>query len=273
MARLRTINGEVRIGEGTWAQAADFWEGGVAPGWAEDWGEDAFGPWAAFRIGAVEQRLRWVPPGRFWMGSPADEEGRFEDEGPRHEVVLTRGFWLFATPCTQALWQAVMGDNPSHFLGAERPVEGVSWEECQAFVSRVNGQVGGLSLGLPTGAQWEHACRVGTAGPRYAEDLDAIAWYRENSGGETHAVGGKAPNGWGLYDMLGNVYEWCQDGPRKYTEASAVDPVGSSGAGADRVIRGGNWDNSAQFARAAFRDAFHPGDRRVSVGFRCSSSG
>ncbi len=217
--------------------------------------------------------MRWIPAGRFWMGSPEDEEGRWNDEGPQHEVELSRGFWLFDTPCTQALWQAVMDTDPSEFKGENRPVEQVSWEDCQDFIRELNQRLPGLELGLPTEAQWEYACRAGTTTARYHEDLDAISWYYNNSGNETHDVGLKRPNAWGLYDMLGNVDEWCYDDMRNYYSTAAVDPIGSAESGAERVFRGGSWFDSARFVRAAFRLAYEPGYRHGFLGFRCSSSG
>ena len=147
---------------------------------------------------------------------------------------------MFDTPCTQALWEAVMGANPSTFKAPDRPVETVSWDDCQEFVQRLNGRVVGLELGLPSEAQWEYACRAGTETARYRDSLDEIAWYDENSGGETHAVGGKLPNGWGLYDMLGNVWEWCADAWREdYSQPRVVETGGR--ASVLRVIRGGSW--------------------------------
>jgi formylglycine-generating enzyme required for sulfatase activity len=207
------------------------------------------------------------------MGSPEEEERRFEWEGPRHEVRISRGYWLFDTPCTQALWRAVMDDNPSRFQGEDRPVENVSWEDCQGFIERLNAQLPGLALRLPTEAQWEYACRAGRETARYAENLDAIAWYAENSGSETHAVGQLQPNAWGLYDMLGNVEEWCYDGRRNYTAEIRVDPVGSTETVAFRVIRGGGWRDSARDVRAAFRDCYRPGVAVDGLGFRCANSG
>ena len=126
---------------------------------------------------------------------------------------------------------------------------------------------------MPTEAQWEYACRAGTEGTRYEEDLDAIAWYEANSGGETHEAGQKRPNAWGLYDMLGNVYEWCHDGRRDYTPGFFVDPLGSIEAGALRALRGSLWFNPARFVRTAYRDALHPSGRLRGIGFRCLSSG
>ncbi|MEO5372602.1 MAG: formylglycine-generating enzyme family protein, partial [Magnetococcus sp. DMHC-1] len=188
----------------------------------------------------VTQRLRRIPPGRFLMGSPEDEPGRFPDEGPQHEVTIAKGFWLFDTPCTQALWQAVMGENPSRFKSPDRPVEQVSFEDVQKFLEQINRKVPGLDLILPSEAWWEYACRAGTTtalctggieilGERNAPALNLIAWYGGNSGqgfelaeGEDsrmwpekqypHTKAGsrpvklKEPNPWGLYDMLGNVW-------------------------------------------------------------------
>jgi formylglycine-generating enzyme required for sulfatase activity len=209
---------------------------------------------------------------------------------------------LFDTPCTQALWEAVMGDNPSRFQSPERPVEQVSWEEVQEFLRRIEERVPGLAL--PTEAQWEYACRAGTQTATYAGDLeilgdsnapllDAIAWYSGNSGvgfeldngwdssnwpekqylherAGTHPVGLKEPNAWGLYDMLGNVWEWCADGIRPYGSESVTDPIGPTKAGAERVLRGGAWILDARVVRSASRIAYDPGYRFVNFGFRCA---
>lgn len=207
------------------------------------------------------------------MGSPEEEEGRYDDEGPRHEVRISRGYWLFDTPSTQALWQAVMGTNPSEFQGAERPVENVSWEDCQGFIEALDARLPGLELRLPTEAQWEYACRAGMETTRYAENLDAIAWYAENSGSETHAVGQLQPNAWGLYDMLGNIEEWCYGGGRNYTAEIQVDPVEPTETDANRIIRGGGWFSPARVVRAAYRYWHHPGLALGVLGFRCASSG
>ena len=218
---------------------------GCPPDWASGWGQDRYGVFVEFTLQEITQRLRWIPPGRFWMGSPEDEPGRFDNEGPRHQVTLTEGYWLFDTPCTQSLWEAVMGNNPSRFQGPNRPVERVSWDDAQTFLSNINERIPGLNLVLPSEAQWEYACRAGTetaiytgelaiSGKNNAPALDPIAWYGGNSGvdfdladGEdssgwvgkqyphtragTHPVKLKRANPWGLYDMLGNVWEWCQD--------------------------------------------------------------
>ena len=191
------------------------------PKWASAIGRDKYGLWAEFTIegkvakpptkraarkkksappkvplGPVRQRLRWIPPGRFLMGSPPDEEGRYLYEGPQHEVTIAEGFWMFDTPCTQALWEArLMGENPSEFQSPDRPVENVSWEDCRKFVEKINEKFDlekvNLSLSLPSEAQWEYACRAGTttatyAGPlkiegeRNAPILHEIAWYGGN---------------------------------------------------------------------------------------------
>jgi formylglycine-generating enzyme required for sulfatase activity len=277
---------------------------GCPPAWASEWGEDRQGVFVAFTLGEVTQRLRWIPPGRFEMGSPDGEPGRDDDEGPRHTVYLSRGYWLFDTPCTQALWQEVMGSNPSMFQSPDRPVEQVSWDDVQGFLDRINGRIPGLELVLPTEAQWEYACRAGTdtalytggieiKGDANAPALDPIAWYGGNSGVDfeldnglertwlsdmqfpegkagTHPVGRKDRNPWGLYDMLGNVWEWCADGWRPYDADWKLDPVGPSEAGADRVIRGGSWDYDARYCRSAYRIDGLPDYRNDYLGFRCA---
>ncbi len=210
------------------------------------------------------------------MGSPEDEEGRLPAEGPRHLVSIDSGFWMFDTPCTQALWEAVMGENPSHFKvadrpkeGADRPVESVSWEQCQEFLTALNSRLDGIQLSLPSEAQWEYACRAGTETARYSENLDAIAWCAENSGNETHSVAGKEANTWGLYDMLGNVWEWCVGvWVNDYTEKARA--AAAESASAHRVIRGGSWISFVERVRAASRDHVEPLGRGNHLGFRCA---
>ena len=137
--------------------------------WASEWGEDRYGPWIAFRVKGVRQCLRWIAPGRFLMGSPADEAERLDSER-QHWVTLTRGYWLPDTACTQALWQAVTGETPSRFKDAERPVEQVDWSQVQQFIGQLNEALPGLDACLPTEAQWEHACRAGTRTPFWFGD-------------------------------------------------------------------------------------------------------
>ena len=276
---------------------------GHAPPWAESWGEDRYGVFAAFRVGNVVHRCRWIPPGRFLMGSPPDEDGRFDREGPQHEVTISRGFWLGEFPCTQDLWQEVTGQNPSEYPSPRRPVEQVSWEDCKIFLERLRERLPELDPRLPTEAEWEYACRAETKTSTYAGDLkvlgdnngpvlDEIAWYGGNSGVDfdlvdgydsswwpekqyDHAkagsrlVGLKRPNAWGLYDVLGNVWEWCEDawdGETGYAPEPRMDPCVREGA--HRVIRGGSWSSFARLVRAAYRDGYEPGLRYVNLGFR-----
>jgi sulfatase modifying factor 1 len=177
--------------------------------WASDWGEDDYGLFMGFTYKGGRQDFRWIEPGTFLMGSPADESERIDDE-TQHEVTLTKGFWLADTPVTQALWEAVMGDNPSRFKGANRPVENIRWNEAQAFIRRMNGMKAELRLCLPTEAQWEYACRAGTTS-RYAFGDELTPEQANFKASQTVEVASYLPNDWGLYDMHGNVWEWCQD--------------------------------------------------------------
>ena len=265
---------------------AAFWISGTPPGWAHDWGRDEYGAWATFRIPwsgkeddrssaeqteqFVTQRLRWIRPGTFLMGSPDDEAGRHADEGPQHQVTLTQGFWMFDTPVTQELWQAVMGKNPSHFKGDRRPVESVSWDDAQRFLDRLNEKLSEAVFTLPTEAEWEYACRAGTT-TRYAfgDELSSEQAHFD-SGDGTVPVGSYAPNDWGLFDMHGNVRECCQDfWSDDYSQAEAIDPAGPV-SGHDRVVRGGGWVIYAQNVRSAFRYRSDPGYRNARFGFRCA---
>ncbi len=279
---------------------------GCPPDWASGWGQDRYGIFVEFTLLEVTQRLRWIPPGRFLMGSPENEPGRYDDEGPQHQVTLTQGFWLFDTPCTQALWETVMGENPSHFKSPIRPVERVSWDDVQKFLDQINGRFPELNLGLPSEAQWEYACRARTETAIYtgelailgqcnAPALHPIAWYGGNSGvdfdlpeGEdssswpekqyphtragTRLVKLKRANPWGLYDMLGNVLEWTQDHWHDDYRGAPTDGLAweRTEAGADRVIRGGSWDGDARGVRAASRGGSDPGHRLGGLGFRCA---
>jgi formylglycine-generating enzyme required for sulfatase activity len=216
-----------------------------------------------------------IPAGTFLMGSPDSYTEANDNEKPVHQVTISQAFYLGKYPVTQAQWEAIMGDdNPSQFKhDPTRPVERVSWHGALAFLRELTEREGGGDYRLPTEAQWEYACRAGTKTPRYHPDCNAIAWYDGNSNGYSQPVGQKLPNAWGLHDMLGNVYEWCLDGRRQYTAAAAVDPIGPTDAGANHVIRGGSWDHSARFVRAALRDWYPPDTRSNSLGFRCASSG
>ncbi len=237
------------------------------PSWAIDGGEDRYGRWAAFEVEGVRVRMRWIPPGTFLLGSPEDEEERDDDEGPQHQVTLSRGYWLAEVPTTQDLWQAVTGKNPSYFKGPRRPVEQVSWDDCQQLLVKLNECVAGLRLRLPTEAEWEYACRAGTRTSRYSSELEGIAWYGANSEGGTHEVGEKGANAWGLFDTLGNVFEWCQDWKGDYSAEAVTDPQGPE-LGSDRVVRGGSWIYDARYVRAAYRNWRPPGDRFSHLGVR-----
>ena len=211
----------------------------------------------------------WIPAGRFLMGSPKGEEGRDGDE-VQHEVRISRGYWLGKYEVTQGEWEAVMGGNPSYFrsCGSRCPVERVSWDDIQEFMRKLNERESrsGNKYRLPSEAEWEYAARAGTAGLRYGE-LGEIAWYGGNSGDRTHPVGQKRANGWGLHDMLGNVWEWTADRYGRYPPGSVRDPEGPS-SGSDRVARGGSWYSVARYVRSANRDIYFPGYRNYFIGFR-----
>jgi hypothetical protein len=230
---------------------------------SEGW---AVSPLRALTKDLLSGSFRLIPAGSFLMGSPEDEEGRYDDE-IQHAVEITQPFLLKTTPVTQAQWLALMGNNPAHFKGDDRrPVEQVSWEDAVCFCEALSTQTGGMYR-LPTEAQWEYACRAGTTGARYG-DLDAVAWYVDNGRMNTKPVGQKQPNAWGLYDMLGNVDEWCQDWyERDYPSEPQRDPKGPP-SGDFRVIRGGDWYTHAQYCRAAQRADYTPTGRYDGVGFR-----
>lgn len=241
-----------------------------------------------------------APAGTFTMGSPADEPGRDSDETP-HQVTLTKGFYMQTTEVTQGQWKAVMGENPSFFknCGDDCPVENVSWNDVQTFIERLNRLAKNGGYRLPTEAEWEYACRAGSQtalysgpiqilGQNNAPALDPIAWYGGNSGVKykggydssgwlekqyksdrsgTHSVGQKKPNEWGLYDMIGNVYEWCYDWYGDYPSGEVKNPIGSE-KGSARVARGGSWLNFAGYCRSADRDGYEPDFRDDGLGFR-----
>jgi formylglycine-generating enzyme len=219
---------------------------------------------------------RWIPPGRFMMGSPISEKGRggmYSTSETQHEVSLTRGFFLAETECTQAQWQAVMVSNPSKFKNPDHPVELVCWYDAEEFCQKLNSaheKEGVVPEGwrwrLPTEAEWEYAARAGSDDPFYG-GLDEIAWYRRNSGGRTQPVKTKAPNAWGLFDMLGNVSEWCSDGHSDHPAGPIMDPVGPS-ADSRRVLRGGSWECGENHIRCAFRWSTDPDYRFNNLGFR-----
>ncbi len=211
----------------------------------------------------------WIPAGKFLMGSPANEEGRYPDES-QHEVRISEGYWMKKHEVTQGEWVAVTGANPSRFskCGPLCPVEGVSWVDTQEFIRRLNSRESGRGYvyRLPTEAEWEYGARAGTPGAHYGK-LDGIAWYRANRGRRTHRVGQKRPNAWGLYDMLGNVWEWTGDWYGEYPSGSATDPGGPE-SGSYRVNRGGGWSDDAGNVRSAIRFSAQPDALGSSLGFR-----
>jgi formylglycine-generating enzyme required for sulfatase activity len=254
------------------------------PPWAEAWGDDRFGLWAALLAGEVTQRMRYLPPGSFLMGSPPDEAQRNGDEGPQHQVTLTQGLWLADTACTQGLWLAVMGGkNPSRFTGdLDLPVEQVSWDEVQEFLAQLQAHLpAGVEAVLPTEAQWEYACRAGSTTPFSfghqisTNQVNYDGNYPYNNGpngeyrGTTVPVKALPANPWGLYQMHGNVWEWCADAMRTYTKKAVTDSSGASSEGSESLaVRGGSWIGYAQGARSAQRYQDEPGGRLYALGFR-----
>jgi formylglycine-generating enzyme required for sulfatase activity len=224
-----------------------------------------------------------IPAGTFMMGSPDTESGRWDDEGPQHQVTISKGFELQATEVTQGQWVAVMGSNPSAFKNPEHcpgehvesggmrmcpnnPVEWVNWNMAQEFIQKLNSRGDGYRYRLPTEAEWEYAARGGTIGP-YAGDVEAMAWYEVNSGSTTHPVAKKKANAWGLYDMHGNVWEWTADWRGDYSSGAVTDPTGPS-TGSYRVSRGGSWGSRAPVCRSADRFYDSPVNRYGILGFR-----
>lgn len=215
--------------------------------------------------GGVTMEFILIRPGSFTMGS----------NKATHKVTLTKPFYLGKYEVTQEQWEKVMGNNPSHFKGAKNPVERVSWTDCQSFVAKLQEKVPGQTFRLPTEAEWEYACRAGATGDYcYGDDrgtLAEYAWYDGNANNTTHPVGEKKPNAWGLYDMHGNVWEWCADWYGDYTTTAVVDPQGAS-SGSYRVYRGGNWSHNAYYCRVADRSYNDPGYDYFIIGFRLARS-
>ncbi len=210
--------------------------------------------------------MKKIPGGQFKMGCSPGDTGCFEDEKPAHAVRLGT-FWLDATEVTQAQYQKIMGSNPSQFSAcADCPVERVSWENARDYCAKIGKR-------LPTEAEWEYAARAGTTAARY-DETDAIAWYGKNSQAQTHAVGKKKPNAYGLYDMLGNVWEWCADwyGDNYYKDSPPENPTGPA-TGSYHVLRGGSFDNADWIVRASDRSGTSaPLVHSSFQGFRCAQN-
>jgi formylglycine-generating enzyme required for sulfatase activity len=217
--------------------------------------------------GGVTMKLALIPAGKFMMGSPESEWDRYANEGPQHEVTISKPFYLGVYEVTQEQYQALMGRNPSYSKGPTNPVELVSWDDAREFCRRLSEKTGRKAR-LPTEAEWEYACRAGTRTRFSFGDADGAlgdyAWYGD-SRGSTHPVGQKKPNPWGLYDMHGNVGEWCGDWYGEYTPDSATDPTGPI-SGSERVERGGTWGYDPWSCRSAWRG--RSGDRNTGGGFR-----
>jgi formylglycine-generating enzyme required for sulfatase activity len=227
---------------------------------------------------SIGMTLVLIPKGTFMMGSPESEEGRNEDE-VQHEVTLSKDFFLGVTEVTQKQYQEVMGMNPSAFAGAQRPVDTVSWEDAVEFCERLSElpeeKKAGRVYRLPTEAEWEYACRAGSKTAfSFGDDKSSLgdyAWISDNSDGKTQSVGEKKPNAWGLYDMHGNVWEWCSDWYGEHPGKAVSDPEGPE-KGSRRVHRGGSWRFVAAYCRSARRGWRDPSGRSISFGFRVALS-
>ena len=212
----------------------------------------------------------YVSGGTFTMGGTSEQgSDAYDDEKPTHSVTLS-SYYICKYEVTQALWRAVMGNNPSNFKGDNLPVECVSWDDCQTFINRLNSYTG-RNFRLPTEAEWEFAARGGNYSRHYkysgSNYISDVAWYDGNSSNRTHPVGTKQANELGLYDMSGNVWEWCSDWYGSYSSYSQNDPTGPN-SGSYRVKRGGSWVNGASYCRSSYRDSLTPGRRFNFLGLR-----
>ena len=211
-----------------------------------------------------------VEAGTFMMGATSEMKDPYDWEKPVHQVTLTNDYYMGKYEVTQALWEAVMGNNPSHFKGENLPVETVNWNECQEFISKLNSMTG-RKFRLPTEAEWEYAARGGKKSRGYqysgSNSISDVAWYDGNSGSKTHPVGTKQANELGIYDMSGNVYEWCSDRYGFYSSSSQTNPTGAYFM-SRRVGRGGCWDCNAWYCRSSYRFGFAPDSRDSGLGLR-----
>ncbi len=217
------------------------------------------------------------------MGSgfkPADVAAKYggnakwyEDERPQHSVSLTKPFYIQTTEVTQRQWENIMGDNPSEFktCGKDCPVEKISWHDAKEFIKKLNEKEKTNKFRLPTEAEWEYACRAGSTTAFYFGNQKKLlvknAWNTTNSREWTHKVNRKKPNAWGLYDMHGNVLEWCEDWYGDYPSDSVTDPTGPS-SGTQKISRGGSWRSATRFCRSSYRHGVDPGFKRANRGFR-----
>ena len=223
-----------------------------------------------FTVNGVTFEMIPVEGSTFAMGATQEQGSDVDrDEKPTHSVTLS-DYYIGKYEVTQELWEAVMGSNPSHFKGSNLPVEKVSWDDCQKFIRKLNGLTG-ENFRLPTEAEWEYAARGGSKSGKYkysgSNIIGDVAWYTDNSGSKTHAVGTKSPNELGIYDMSGNVWEWCQDWYGKYSSGSQTNPQGPSSASA-RVIRGGSWHYNARYCSVSFRNSYATVYKNYYLGLR-----
>ncbi len=221
-------------------------------------------------VNGIKYNMVWVEGGTFRMGATSEQGSEaYDREKPVHSVTLS-SYCIGKTEVTQALWKAVMGTNPSLFKGDNLPVECVSWDDCQAFIRKLN-VLTGQNFRLPTEAEWEFACRGGnnSRGYKYSGSnyIDNVAWYRDNSGDKTHPVATKSPNELGIYDMSGNVSEWCSDWYGDYSSGAQTNPKGPYG-GSHRVSRGGSWRSLAGYCRSSNRNYYYPTNRYNILGLR-----
>lgn len=224
-------------------------------------------------LNKLANNMVYVSGGTFMMGANSGDAEASDIEKPRHQVHLSN-FYICKYEVTQALWKAVMGSNPSYFKGNNLPVENVSWYDCQQFISKLN-SLTGRNYRLPTEAEWEFAARGGNSSRGYkysgSNYIGNVAWHTDNSGDKTHPVGTKSPNKLGLYDMMGNVWEWCSDWYGSYDSSSQSNPAGSS-SGSYHVNRGGSWLNDARDCRASYRGHFTPDFCGFHLGLRLARS-
>lgn len=225
-------------------------------------------------VNGVNIKMIKVEGGTFKMGATSEQgSDAYGDESPVHSVTLP-DYYIGETEVTQELWKAVMGNNPSNFKGDQKPVECVSWHDCHKFIKKLN-QLTGKNFRLPTEAEWEYAARGGNKSKGYkysgGNDINEVAWYKGNSNSHTHDVKTKSPNELGIYDMSGNVFEWCKDWFGYYSSSSQTNPKGPS-SGSDRVFRGGSCIDFAGNCRVSFRSNYAPDFRRDYLGFRLALS-
>jgi formylglycine-generating enzyme required for sulfatase activity/tRNA A-37 threonylcarbamoyl transferase component Bud32 len=248
------------------ARRLDELMGPVKPAWATVDGRDAYGRWADATVRGQTVRFRWCPPGRARLGSAADEKGRDADEVPA-TILITQGFWLADSECPQALWTAATGANPSRHIGGQFPVERVSLTDVEAALLRFAPHFAGVAPRLPSEAEWEYACRAGNTGS-WPEGTDAtpFAWCAANADHASHKIRQRFPNALGLFDLHGNVWEWCAGRLAPYPTAATADWIGRDGE--DGVVRGGSWGDAPAATRSANRQAARIDLRSAYVGFR-----